>query len=496
MREDTNFDAIIIGSGAGGAAAAFALVQAGQRVLLLERGETLPRDGRTLDVARVVAQGEFLAREPWVDGVGKVFAPEEHFNLGGKTKWYGAALFRFNEAEFRPDPAFQCPAWPIRLEDLAPFYTEAERLLGVRPMTAEPDLAWIIGRMQRSGSGWQAASMPMGLAPDITRYPREAAHFDGFASVQDLKGEAESRLLSRLRDAPNLRIVTGVEVTALIGSAADPRCVVGVEASDGGVWRGRHIILAAGALHSPRLLQRYLDDAGLGQTLPATASVGRYLKLHLLTAMVAFSWRPMTDLVRKTMVLTHPRFPHSTVQPLGFDAELIATLIPRWVPRVVARFLARRAYGFFLQTEDGSHPENAVRERQRDNARERVMDYRAARSAPAAREHRRFTRALQWGLLRAGLPSATRRIGLAGTAHACGTLAAGTDPAHSVVDATGRVHGMCGLYVADGSVLTRISRVNPALTIYAWGMRLGTLLAGGAAPPVAAAAGEQEDATC
>ena len=44
-------------------------------------------------------------------------------------------------------------------------------------------------------------------------------------------------------------------------------------------------------------------------------------------------------------------------------------------------------------------------------------------------------------------------------------------------DPDGKVHGMEGLYVGDGSVLPRASRVNPALTIYAWGLRLGDHLA-------------------
>lgn len=52
-------------------------------------------------------------------------------------------------------------------------------------------------------------------------------------------------------------------------------------------------------------------------------------------------------------------------------------------------------------------------------------------------------------------------------------LVTGNDPATSVVDAQGKVHGMQNLYVGDGSVLPRASRVNPALTIYAWGLRLG-----------------------
>jgi choline dehydrogenase-like flavoprotein len=84
---------------------------------------------------------------------------------------------------------------------------------------------------------------------------------------------------------------------------------------------------------------------------------------------------------------------------------------------------------------------------------------------------------LQRGLLRAGLISFTQRIGLGGTAHVCGTLITGNDPLTSVVDASGRVHGLEGLYVVDGSILPRSSRVNPSLTIFAWALRTADLLA-------------------
>ena len=69
-----------------------------------------------------------------------------------------------------------------------------------------------------------------------------------------------------------------------------------------------------------------------------------------------------------------------------------------------------------------------------------------------------------------------RAIPITGTAHACGTLVAGRDPTTSVVDAEGRVHGLDNCYVVDGSVLPRSSRVNPALTIYAWALRVASRL--------------------
>jgi choline dehydrogenase-like flavoprotein len=159
------------------------------------------------------------------------------------------------------------------------------------------------------------------------------------------------------------------------------------------------------------------------------------------------------------------------VQPLGFDGELIGTLIPKLVPRFVARLVGHYAYGFFLQTEDGSHLDNRVLPGEQP-----ILDYEAERVASALQEHGRFVRSFQFAMGRIGMPAFSKRIGIAGTAHACGTLVAGVDEHQSVVDAQGRVHGMEALYVVDGSVLPRSSRVNPSLTIYSWSLRVAHAL--------------------
>jgi len=470
-----HYDAIVIGSGAGGSATAYKLALAGLRVVLLEKGAELPKDGSTLDVAEVVHQGKFLSKEPWLDGSGRRITPEEHFNVGGKTKWYGAALLRFAEAEFLPDAEHGCLGWPITAKDLSPSYEEAERLLGVRSFLSESDLRGILAGLCKVDSGWYAQAMPMGLAAEIAADPVEAAHFDGFASAKDFKGEADRSLLRAVRSRENFQLIVNAEAKQLIGAPESPTTVTGVRLANGREFYAPRIFLAAGALHSPRLLSNYLANCGLAATLPIAAHVGRYLKLHLLTAMVAFSPGKKRDLIRKTTLLTHPHHPHSSVQPLGFDGELIATLLPKVLPQGLRTMLGTRAYGFFLQTEDGSDARNRVMH-DVDGTKPPVLDYDDARIPVASREHRSFTRAFQRGLARTGMVSFTRRIGLSGTAHVCGSLVCGHSSADSVVDSQGRVHGMQGLYVVDGSVLPRSSRVNPSLTIYAWGLRIGDLV--------------------
>ncbi len=474
------YDAIIVGSGAGGSAAAYQLARAGLEVLLLEKGGALPNDGSTLDFRAVVGEGRYLSREPWVDRSGQRFAPEEHFNVGGKTRWYGAALLRYGAHEFGQDAAHQCLAWPFGIETLLPYYTIAEQRLGVRHFDCEPDLTRILQRLERRSRGWSSAPLPMGLDGAILDHALEARHFDGFASVAGLKNDSQRAFLDPIADRPNFTLLDSAPVAELIGAPEEPRSVAGVRLEDGRVFHGRSVLLAGGALHSPRLLQRYLERHALTNRLPAAASVGRNLKLHLLTAVVAVSPSRKRDLLRKTTLLLHEDLPHSSVQPLGFDGELIATLMPKLVPPWIARQVGDRAYGFFLQTEDGSHTDNRVIESTDGQGRRTgppVLDYDARRLAPALTEHRALVSRLRFALARAGLMAFSQRIGLAGTAHVCGTLATGADPSRSVVDTDGGVHGLRSLYVVDGSVLPRSSRVNPSLTIFAWSLKVAEQLA-------------------
>ena len=453
----SRFDAIIIGSGAGGSAAAYKLATAGLRVAIVEKGSELPRDSSTLDFDKVVHRGLFKSKEQWFDGRGRTFAPEEYFNVGGKTKWYGAALLRYGRHEFDADPAHQCLGWPIAYDELRPYYEEAEALLGIRTFEAEPDLADIIRRLRKASGAWRSEGLPLGLAKSILDYPLEASRFDGFASVAGLKADGETAFLSKLRGMSNLKLFTGVPAVELVGERGNPRHIVGVRLADGRVLHARAVLLAAGALHSPRLLTRYLGASGLTQHLAAAVNVGRNLKLHLLTAVVAISLSRKSDVIRKTTLLLNDALPHSSIQPLGFDGELIATLVPKVAPRAIAKLIGQRAYGFFLQTEDGSHADNRVSARAVP-----TMDYDETRLAPAVQQHSRLVTRFKRTLARAGLLAFSERIGLAGTAHACGTLVAGTDPQRSVV---------------DGSVLPRSSRVNPSLTIYSWSLRVSRALA-------------------
>ena len=130
--------------------------------------------------------------------------------------------------------------------------------------------------------------------------------------------------------------------------------------------------------------------------------------------------------------------------------------------------------GFLIMTEEGSHYDNRVTGAA-DGSPD--LDYDLARTSEALEEHEKVRDALRRRLLRAGYFLFARKVAAFSTSHACGTMIAGSDPGSSVVGASGEVHGMENVSVADGSCLPRIGKENPALTIFAWGLRTGRLLA-------------------
>ena len=129
----TQYDAIIIGTGAGGGTLALHLAQAGKKILILERGPFLPQEKLNWDTSAVFLDNRYHTKEIWQDKNGKDLHPQQSYFVGGQTKVFGAAMFRMRAEDFGEiqHQGGISPAWPISYADLEPFYTRAEELFQV-----------------------------------------------------------------------------------------------------------------------------------------------------------------------------------------------------------------------------------------------------------------------------------------------------------------------------------------------------------------------------
>ena len=87
---NNHYDIIIIGTGAGGGTMARRLAPSGKRILLLERGDWLPREPANWLAQDVFVDNRYVSEDTWYDPEGKPFQPQIHYFVGGATKLYGA----------------------------------------------------------------------------------------------------------------------------------------------------------------------------------------------------------------------------------------------------------------------------------------------------------------------------------------------------------------------------------------------------------------------
>jgi len=128
-----HYDIIIIGTGAGGGTLAHRLAPTGKKILVLERGDFLPREKANWSALEVYQKERYHTNERWYDREGKKFQPQTGYWVGGNTKVYGAALLRLRERDFDRVIHKQgfSPEWPLKYADFEPYYTQAEALYDV-----------------------------------------------------------------------------------------------------------------------------------------------------------------------------------------------------------------------------------------------------------------------------------------------------------------------------------------------------------------------------
>ncbi len=92
MNNGSDFDFIIIGSGAGGGTLAYRLAPSGKKILLIERGPFVRREKENWNSLEVNARGRYNTKELWRNADGSELHPHTNYYVGGNTKFYGAAL--------------------------------------------------------------------------------------------------------------------------------------------------------------------------------------------------------------------------------------------------------------------------------------------------------------------------------------------------------------------------------------------------------------------
>lgn len=508
-----HYDVIVIGSGPGGASLAHRLAPTGKRILLLERGDYLPRSRANWDAQTVFVDGAYQAKETWFDNAGREFHPGLHYFVGGNSKVYGAALLRLRERDFdeiRHKDGIS-PAWPLKYDVFEPYYAEAERLFHVHgqrgedpteppasgpfpypPVSHEPRIQALSDKL-RDG-GLHPFHLPLGILldekegkPTPTSICIRCDAFDGFPCP--LNGKADAQVMCvdpALASHANLTLLTGAYVSRVETDDAG-KMVTGVVVTRAGSkerFTGDIVVVACGALSSALLLLRSANDKHPNGLANGSGQVGRNYMRHNQSILMALMPERNDTVFQKTLAVADYYFRSDDWgYPLGLiqmcaathGAQIRGEVLPEWLewaPKMPFQEMARHSMDFWLSSEDLPRPENRI---YYDGDRV-VLDICEGNME----SHKRLREKLQQMLGRAGAHPLLMEhklyfgqdVPIGGTAHQAGTVRFGIDPETSVLDIDCRAHELDNLYVVDASFFPSIGAVNPTLTIIANALRV------------------------
>ncbi|MBI4270522.1 MAG: GMC family oxidoreductase [Candidatus Rokubacteria bacterium] len=511
----TRYDVAIIGTGAGGGTLAYALAGTGKKILILERGDYVPRERDNWSTLAVNREGKYNTKEVWRDKDGQALHPHTNYYVGGNTKFYGAALFRLRREDFGEIKHHGgiSPAWPIPYEDMEPYYTRAEHLYQVHgergvdptdppasapyphpPVSHEPRIQQLSDDF--SHLGCRPFHVPLGVMLD-EKNPHKSRCIrcetcDGHPCLVYAKSDAQVICVDHALEHPNVTLVTGAHVRGLETSASG-REVTRIVAERGGAteaYAAGIVVVACGAINSAALLLRSASDTHPRGLANGSDTVGRHYMGHVNSVLMAVSKCPNPTVFQKTLALNDFYFgsedwdyPMGHISFVGkLDGETLKAGAPAIAPGWTLDLMAKHSLDFWLTSEDLPDPDNRVT---LDRKGDIVLAYR-----PNNEEgHTRLIAKLQ-GLMKGqtrcqvhghecheGLFARNlylgQRIPLAGVAHQNGTIRFGRDPKTSALDVNCKAHQLDNLYVVDASFFPSSAAVNPALTIVANALRVG-----------------------
>ncbi len=515
MAAAEHYDVIVIGTGAGGGTLAHRLAPSGRRILLLERGDYVPREPDNWSTRAVNVEGKYQTKELWYDKDGETLHPHTNYWVGGNTKFYGAALFRMREEDFGElrHHGGVSPAWPITYDELEPYYTEAELLYQVHgergldptepwasapyahpPVSHEPRIQQLSEDL--AALGLKPFPVPIGIMLDESnaRTSRcvRCATCDGHPCLVSAKSDAQVVCVDPALEHPNVSLLTNAYVSRLETNGSG-REVKSVHVKrNGGIetFSADIVVVACGAINSAALLLRSATDTHPSGLANGSDTVGRHYMGHTNSVLMALSKCPNPTVFQKTLAVNdfylesdEWSYPMGHISFVGkLDGVTLSAGAPKIAPGWTLDLMGKHSLDFWLTSEDLPDPDNRVT---LNGKGEIVLRYTPnnleghnrlqAKLKSLMKRQRRCSvhgDSCHEGLFARNL-FLGQRIPLAGVAHQNGTVRFGADPKSSALDPFCRAHEVDNLYVVDGSFFPSSSAVNPALTIMANALRVG-----------------------
>ncbi|MAS04768.1 MAG: glucose-methanol-choline oxidoreductase [Ahrensia sp.] len=500
---EKQWDAIVVGTGVGGGTIGRALAEKGLSVLFLEKGTTGIRTEETRLNAAISDPVARTVRGFWPEPVvGRLNGQESTFyaplgsGVGGSSVFYAAALERPEPHDFDDQPRRPHPTggWPISYAEMQPYFEAAEAMyhvcgtfdplsdvqspMLVSPPPQPPGDAAIMEQLRRNGLH------PYHLHSAI-RHVNGCLECRGSKCPRTCKMDGRSAGVEPALTTGHAHLLDRCEVTRIF---VDGARATGVRACHNGEevsFKANRIILAAGALSSPRLLMA-------SEIVDGSRLMGRNLMFHFNEIFAVWPKRSESFLSPSKSVgfrdLYHVDGERlGMVQAMGLDASYgdivhhLRQLLARSPMRKsrllyeaarLPAFLAARLLGnakiFVGLLEDYPLACNRVVFDQLRPGRilfnYQVPDELIGRRARFRKLIRKAFRG-QRVLLLTHRPEPNY-------GHPCGTLRFGRNAATSVLDPDCRVHGLENLYAVDSSFMPTSTGVNPSLTIAANALRV------------------------
>jgi len=351
-------------------------------------------------------------------------------------------------------------------------------------------------KMHWESQGWRPFSLPLAVRLDedhpVTSACIKCRTCGGYPCLLRAKCDARTIAIEPLLDCANLTLLTGRKAIRLETDGAGRSVTKVVCHTDQGeeTWTGDIVVVAAGAANTAALLLASAGPAHPGGLANGSDQVGRNYMFHTLTAMVSLTAAHVDVTFPKTLAVNDfywndPRggfdTPMGHIQLLEYmSGQTLEGEISDWLPRALvperlAGAIAERLLSMLVISEDLPLPGNRVRlgsdgrivlEYQHNNleGHQRLVDtLKASLDGFVDHAHPLSQHHFQLDSL---LP-------LYGTAHQCGTVRFGADPASSVLDPWCKAHELDNLYVVDTAFFVTAGAVNPTLTTVANAMRVG-----------------------